>query len=166
MPLWVANVVDLDVIASVCSDRKFFVRECGVDSAIKDQCSGVCQGCPLSPFLFGIVMTVLMTDAYASLPACVLEAHQANRLYDILYADDTLLLGLDASHVCALSAAVEATGAQYGLALHWGKTQAVSFGTDTELRRPDGSVIEESQSLIYLGALIHSSGRIDAELSR
>ena len=117
-------------------------------------------------FLFGIVMTVLMSDAYASLPAAAVEACHFDRLYDILYADDTLLLGVDAKCVDALAAAVEDAGAQYGLSLHWGKTQALSIGAHTQLRRPDGTTIDESESLVYLGALIHSNGRIDAEVSR
>ena len=53
----------LDIVSSIYDARKFNVRDCGLMSRTGQLQSGVCQGCPLSPFLFGIVMTVLMSDA-------------------------------------------------------------------------------------------------------
>ncbi len=94
------------------------MHACGVESFHGVQGVGVCQGCPLSPFLFGVFMTILITDAYKSLPASRSTAHEQHRLDDILYADDTLLLAVDPHHVEALAVAVEAHGAQYGLSLH------------------------------------------------
>ena len=70
--------------------RIFQVNECGKASAKHRQDSGICQGCPLSPFLFIIVMTVLMTDAQALLSQGATEAIQRGDLADLLYADDTL----------------------------------------------------------------------------
>ena len=102
----------LEVVTSIYTDRKFIVRECGVESSPGAQGAGVCQGCPLSPFLLGIVMTVLMTDAYTTLPAAAQEEVDHNRLYDILYADAALLLGVSPTHVGSSAAAVEAGGAQ------------------------------------------------------
>jgi hypothetical protein len=156
----------LEVVRSIYSDRKFVVKECGIKSGLGTQHSGVCQGCPLSPFLFGIVMTVLMHDAYKSLGEETLQESYSGRLYDILYADDTLLLGVNARHVEELADAVERTGLQYGLTLHWGKTQALSINANQRLQKPDGSPIEDHGHLIYLGALIDANGRPDSELSR
>jgi hypothetical protein len=77
-----------------------------------------------------------------------------------------MLLGTNHGNVEELARAVERAGAQYGLALHWGKTQALSIGTSQKLRRPDGSPIEDSGSMLYLGAQISGDGRVDSELSR
>ena len=41
--------------------------------------------------------------------------------HSLLYADDTLLTGINPEHVELLAQAVEVAGSQYGLALHWGK---------------------------------------------
>jgi sorting nexin-29 len=156
----------LDVIGSIYSGRTFEVSECGNTSGKGHQRSGVCQGCPLSPFLFGILMTILMEDAYKSLPPDAKVAADAGSLYDILYADDTLLVSTCSSYVQMLASAVEQAGARYGMSLHWGKTQALTVGTETKLRRPDGTIIANDGSLVYLGGLLTGDGRVDSELSR
>ena len=76
-------------------------------------------------------------------------AHSNDQLSDILYADDTLLLGVSPQDVEALAAAVETHGAQYGLTLHWGRTQAIAVANDVQLKRPDGTSIPNADSLIY-----------------
>ena len=155
-----------EVIQSIYTDRSFKVRECGETSEEHRQGSGICQGCPLSPFLFIMVMTILMADAVQLLPQSCIEARDARTLFDLLYADDTLLLGCDAACVETFAQAVEQAGASYGMTLHWGKTQAMSVGTAAALHKPDGSLFENQRSLHYLGALIGGDGRTDSEVSR
>jgi hypothetical protein len=93
-------------------------------------------------------------------------ALEEDRLYAILYADDTLLVGVQPELVEEFAAAVEAEGAKYGMTLHWGKTQVLSVATGRRLKKPDGSVIEETGVLEYLGSLLAANGRVDSELSR
>ena len=95
---------------------------------------------------------------------CLLQAR--NQLTDILYADDTLIFGSNASWVEEYSQAVEKAGASYGMSLHWGKTQAMSVGNAFSLKKPDGSLFENRESLQYLGALLTANGRVDSEISR
>ena len=104
--------------------------------------------------------------AYKGLGEGSRQDHRNGQLYDILYAGDTLLIGVGARHVEELARAMEKIGLQYGLMLHWGKTQALSINTAQRLKRPDGTKIEEKTSLLYLGALIDAEGRADSELSR
>ena len=75
-------------------------------------------------------------------------------------------MGTDAKHVQAFATSVEEVGRTYGMSLHWGKTQALSVCTSDRIARPDGSLIEESGSLKYLGATIYGDGRADSEISR
>jgi hypothetical protein len=142
------------------------VADCGETSARHRQLSGICQGCPLSPFLFVIVMTVLMDVARAQLGQESQEAIGQNRLYDILYADDTIILGTSAPCVAELALAIERAGAQFGMSLHWGKTQALSVCTETRIPSPQGGDVEDTGSLVYLGSLLKNDGRADSELSR
>ena len=111
-------------------------------------------------------MTLLMSDAQSHLSAKSKDAMSKNALFDILYADDTLLLGREASCVEEFAAAVESAGAAYGMTLHWGKTQTLSVGEAGPLTKPDGNLYADSESLLYLGALLYGHGRSDSEISR
>ena len=53
------------MINGIYADRTFFVRNASHDSTTRPQESGIIQGCPLSPFLFSIAMTVLIEDVNA-----------------------------------------------------------------------------------------------------
>ena len=52
----------LSMISDIYSQRKFSVRDCGHESRQHTQNSGIVQGCPLSPFLFTMVMTCVMHE--------------------------------------------------------------------------------------------------------
>ena len=67
-----------------------------------------------------MVMTVITHDSATSLGGQSRNAYHVNELFDILYADDTLLLGLDVDHVSEFATAVENIGTTYGMSLHWG----------------------------------------------
>jgi hypothetical protein len=156
----------LDIIDCIYTDRKFKVAECGGESELRRQEFGISQGCPLSPFLFGIVMTVLMTDAVAMLSPEAKIAYLAGDLSDVVYADDTLLMSSHGPFLQEFATAVERTGLEYGLTLHWGKAKRISIGNDDQILAPDGSLLERSPSLTYLGSVVHDSGYPATELSR
>ena len=105
-----------------------------------------------------IALDMLSDDARA--------AYQRGSLSDVVFADDTLLMGVDHEHLNGYLAAVEEAGKRYGMELHWGKTQAHSICTNERIIRPDGIVIKESGSMEYLGALLSADGRTDSEVSR
>ena len=153
------------VVTNIYTDRKFVVSDCGHTSEAAPFRFGICQGCPLSPFLFTIVMTCLMTDA-RQIVSNELGAETAKKLTELLYADDTLLMGKSGPAVTAYLRAVAEAGSEYGLALHVGKTQVLQVRSDEEVRAPTGEPLDVKASLVYLGALVSDDGRAESELSR
>ena len=123
----------------------------------------VCQGCALSPFRLTVVMSILVASAHQMLSSSVRKDIECHRLFDISYADDTLICGACPASVEEYAAAVEKAGSEFGLCLHWGKTQALAVCADGILRDPQGNRVEDTGSMVYLGALLTADGRTDSE---
>ena len=77
----------------------------------------------MSPYLFSIIMEVLFREAYDKLPNDYKKKTPRGFPYnDILYADDTLLLGRSAKHLTTLLHVLQKTATEYGMHLNKSKT--------------------------------------------
>ena len=63
-------------------------------------------------------------------------------------------------------AAVEVSGAAFGMQLHADKFQLLQVGPASPVRNTAGDIIEQKAHMLYLGASITDDGRIQGELSR
>ena len=57
----------VNMIASIYDSRSFFVRDGKADSNTKSQHAGISQGCPLSPILFVITVSIVIADYRSTL---------------------------------------------------------------------------------------------------
>ena len=113
-----------------------------------------------------MVMSVIMSDAAKMLGGRDMQLYAERDLAELLYADDTLLLSIDAPCLGRYLAAVSACGAKFGLELHAGKYQLLQVLCDSPVKRPDGTVIAPAEQMVYLGTMVSSDGRIAQELAR
>ena len=156
----------IDLIQRLMQDRWFYVTDCGETSAKHRQNSGISQGCTLSPFIFVILMSVLMHDAVNLLHGAARAAFDRGDLADIVYADDTMLLGVSDDHLTEYMQAVALAGKQYGMEFHWGKFQLLGVQCEPDIRLPDNSQVQVGNSLTYLGTVLTPDGKHGHELSR
>ena len=63
----------LRILEHIYQDRSFCVTSGGERSTRREQHSGISQGCPLSPFLFVMMMSALVKDAVANFLAHLQE---------------------------------------------------------------------------------------------
>ena len=79
---------------------KYNIEDKKLDSTVKKQRTGSRQGCPLSPYLLIIVMTVMLHHVHEDLdPKLEGKSHDFVTCWELLYADDTLILSKHENHV-------------------------------------------------------------------
>ena len=106
-----------------------------------------------------------MHDAMDKLGPAAAEAYRAYTLFDVLYADDTLILDSPLANVAHFAKAVEQIGATYGVARHWDKTRAMAVCSERPILKADGTALPQASSLKYLGSTLDAHGRLDSEVS-
>ena len=98
----------IDVLASFCVNPQFRAKAREGKSAYRTQRAGIRQGCPRAPYLFICLMTVMFHDIHTDL-----ESKLSGRTQDffewweLVYADDTMLIGNGAREINILIAAIE-----------------------------------------------------------
>ena len=118
----------VNMVEKIYQQRHFFVTDSGITSDLHPQHFGISQGCPLSPFLFIIVMTVLMEDAKKQLSETFGDILSSTLpFHELLYADDTLLIDVSGENLERFMTIVAKLGSEYGLKLNWKKIEDLSI---------------------------------------
>ena len=153
------------MVQAIYFSWEFYVAECGVDSETHRQHFGISLGCPLSPYLFAIVMSIVMGDARQRLQDVHGILLSQNVVNDLLYADDTLLVGRQSATISKYLACVVEVGREHGLDMNWKKVELLNINCDGDIIRPDGQIVDPKDSLIYLGSLVAANGDVNSELA-
>ena len=114
----------------------------------------------MSAFLFSILMSVMIHDC---------RHHFGNsfpdQLWELLYTDDTLLVGRDPAMIQRYMQIMANEGRKYGLRVNNAKLEILQIGCNTPIYDGEGKAIQIKESIKYLGAMLHRIGRIDSEIS-
>ena len=129
-------------------------------------CICICQGCPLSPFLFGILMTVLITDAKKILESSDVRLSTKMLVHETLYADDTLIIDAAVDAVEQYMRCVQRAGSVYGLTFEWKKIELVSSFEIPSITAPTGEPIKAKEQAVYLGCSLAADGSAGSEVNR
>ena len=141
-------------IQSLYTSPTFAVKIGSEQSEWSPQDRGIRQGCPLSPYLFLIVMTVLFRDVHDELN---LTRGTLDPLTytELLYADDTVLITNNANAMNRMLKKIEEHAAYFGLKFNKNKCVCLRVNSNVSPQFANGEKVNIESSTIYLGANIN-----------
>ena len=157
-------------ISHIYSSHLFQVKAAGHTSDILEAASGIRQGCPLSPYLFLIVHSMIFYDVDHQLTAeggmMPWVFSQQRHFYDLAYADDA---ARTAERAQQLLGVVENTAAHSNLTLNWDKCLLLkSPASKNRVYNATGGIVKETKvfTMQYLFIPMLTYGMESASLSQ
>ena len=148
----------LNIIKSIYESPTFEAQSTH-EVAVGSVSAGIRQGCPLSPYLFIIVLSVIFEDHEVELRRRGIPSNtwsEGHPVADLEYADDTLLLSLTIPQLQAHLSALEDIAAEYGMSLNKIKTELLvrSDYKGPTVHFQDGTPVQTKDVVKYLGSMI------------
>ena len=155
------------LVKTIYKDTKFKVEIDGRASDWQTQHTGIRQGCPLSPYLFLIVMTVMFYDVHQETDRCLKENRVPGADFDeVTYADDTICISTDTKALNKFLEAIEWEGFRYGLKLNKKKCELITTHPNADVHFKDKSKVLKVRTATYLGCNIGIKSTNREELSK
>ena len=149
----------LGLISSIYDAPTFEIKGLNGKVAQGEVAAGIRQGCPLSPYLFIMLLTVILKDVDDLLrrqgtPTNTWSINHPT--FDVEYADDTLLIGLTTPQLEQMLRAIETDALCYGMRLNATKTELLinECCPPAEIRFVNGDIVPTTTQAKYLGSMV------------
>ena len=146
----------INMIKAIYLAPNYGITEKDVTTTPRIQKTGIRQGCPLSPYLFITLMTVIMHDVESPLTEQELETTNRDRLHKqvngkLFYADDTITMAKTAESVEIILHKIELESSKYFLKLNQNKCIHTQMNAIERIHFMEGNVLPIQTQADYLG---------------
>jgi len=157
----------LKYIKMIYESPKFAVKTGDIKSKYHQQHTGIRQGCPLSPYLFILVMTIMFKDIKSRLntPAQKQPIYGIN-FAEILYADDTLLFGKTTQVINKLLKEIQIESEYYNMKLNYAKCINITINRKiSRISYMNKEEVPRKQKAVYLGTILTDTNDNHSEIN-
>ena len=158
-----------DLISSIYKEPQFNVKYDKLNSSTKCQQTGIRQGCPLSPYLFIILLSAIMKDIDNN--PTKEEANILNQgklckatFNKLFYADDALIMTTTTEAAELILHKIQKESALYNLKLNQSKCSLLRMNAIQTIQYADGHMVPIVNQATYLGTIITANGNYHAEI--
>ena len=156
----------LEIIQNLYANPCFQAKYENYKSDFKKQCAGIRQGCTLSPYLFILLMTVLIHDVKNHTKSKIKNTKIPGLKENaILFADDTTLVATSTLAAKALLHEIEFQSEYYGLGLNKSKCVYFAINKNNNIHFLNGEEMHSSDNVTYLGAKLTKNADIKEEIT-
>ncbi len=145
----------MHMIGAIYDNPLFRVRHKEQVTDYERQSTGIRQGCPLSPYLFILVMSVMFSDIHRARGRDINKGRINGITFtEILYADDTLLVSKNTTAARKMLAAIEEESKYYNMKLNHDKCLTIAMNGIRTPTFTDGTKLKTVDHAKYLGGQI------------
>ena len=145
----------VNITKSIYKNITFTVEIDGNSSTWQTQHTGIRQGCPLSPYLFLIVMIVLFKEVHAQTDHILEKQRVPGATFDeVTYADDTICIATTEKAINEMLKHIEKEGEKYGMKLNKEKCELITTDSTANVHLDNKQQIKKTRKATYLGCEI------------
>ena len=159
----------ISTVANIYAEQRFRVKGHGGESQWRKQRCGIKQGCPMSPYLFIILMSCVRRDVEFVLARHGIRVEAVCEGLDspiLLYADDTAIISRSHTDLEIILRVIEDCAGAYGLKLNRSKCILLTKGAAPSVRFLDNSEMPKAPDAPYLGCVLTDNLDAQREINR
>ena len=149
----------IEIIQDFYTSPEFSIMGMNGQVATGAVSSGIRQGCPLSPYLFILILSLILEDTELRL---IQQGTPTNTwsigkpVFDVEYADDTLIFGISTPQLESMLQALEQEASKYGMSLNFAKSELLvsDAQSDAAMNFANGQPVPITTSVKYLGSVV------------
>ena len=159
----------LNMISEMYKEPNYTVVNKDTTTDPRVQRAGIRQGCPLSPYLFVMLMTVMMYGVKKGLAEQEFDIAENSKLHKqvggkLFYAGDTSIMAQKAEAVEIILHRIGAESHKYALKLNQGRCIHIQMNAIHRIHFEQGNTVPIQTQADYLGGMIKHTGDHKPEL--